>query len=210
MSPVGSMGSPSGVTVNWPREDQLKLKRKQGRGLFAVEMKIVDEAGVECPWDGETFGHLKVRGPWTAKAYFKRNIEILDSEGWFDTGDIATIDENGYMQITDRAKDVIKSGGEWISSIDLENAAQGHPDVAHAAVIGMPHKKWRERPLLIIVLEKGKKLDKASILKYLENHVAKWWLPDDIVTIPELPISATGKILKTELRETFKAYKLPE
>ncbi|MEE8258458.1 MAG: long-chain fatty acid--CoA ligase, partial [Sphingomonadales bacterium] len=157
----------------------------------------------------KTFGHLMVRGPWIASRYFKSNDSLCDKKGWFDSGDVATIDENGFMEITDRAKDVIKSGGEWISSIDLENTAVSHPDIAAAAVIGLKHKKWRERPFLIVVLEEGKDLDKKSILDFLRKRVAKWWLPDDIVAIEELPLSATGKILKTELREMFKDHKLP-
>jgi len=208
-SPVATIGSMSGITSQWPQEKQIELKSKQGRGMFAVELKIVDEAGVEAPWDGKTFGHLMVRGPWISSRYFKRDDDLCDKAGWFDSGDIATIDENGFMQITDRAKDVIKSGGEWISSIDLENTAVSHPDVAAAAVIGLKHKKWRERPFLIVVLEEGRKLDKKSILDFLGKRVVKWWLPDDIVAVEELPLSATGKILKTELREKYKSYKLP-
>jgi fatty-acyl-CoA synthase len=210
MSPVGSMGSLNAETAQWPLEDQLKLKLKQGRGLFGVEMKIVQKDGSEAPWDGKTFGALYVRGPWTLKRYYRANDSALDEDGWFDTGDVATIDENGYMQITDRAKDVIKSGGEWISSIDLENAAMGHQDVARAAVIGRPHKKWRERPLLIVVLEEGRTLDKNSILEFLTGKVAKWWLPNDIVTVDKMPLSGTGKVKKTELRETFKDHKWPD
>ena len=207
ISPVGSMGSMTAETATWPKEDQIKLKQKQGRAPFGIEMKIVVDGGKEAPWDGKTFGALHVRGPWVVERYFRANDTALDKDGWFDTGDVATIDENGFMQITDRAKDVIKSGGEWISSIDLENAAMGHDHVARAAVIGLPHKKWRERPLLIVQLEEGQALDKDSILKYLEGKVAKWWLPNDIVTIDELPLSATGKTKKTTLREHFKDHK---
>lgn len=210
ISPVGTMGSMNSITAQWPLEEQQKLKQKQGRGLFGVEMKIVQADGNEAPWDGETFGALYVRGPWTLKRYYRANDSALDEDGWFDTGDVATIDEFGYMQITDRAKDVIKSGGEWISSIDLENAAMGHKDIARAAVIGRPHKKWRERPLLIVVLEEGAVLDKDSILKFLTGKVAKWWLPNDIVTVDEMPLSGTGKVKKTGLRETFKDHKWPD
>jgi len=208
-SPVGTMGSMNAETLTWPVADQIKLKQKQGRGIFGLEMKIVCDDGKEAPWDGKTFGHLFVRGPWVAKQYFQRDDILHDEDGWFDTGDVATIDENGFMQITDRAKDVIKSGGEWISSIDLENAAAGHADVKQAAVIGLPHKKWRERPLLIVVLEEGKKLNKKSILKFIEKRCAKWWLPDDIVTLDELPHSATGKVKKNDLRDMFKDHKWP-
>jgi len=210
MSPVGTMGSMNATTSKWPLKKQLKLKQKQGRALFGVEMRIVQADGSEAPWDGKTFGALQVRGPWTVKRYYRANASAVDEDGWFDTGDVATIDENGYMQITDRAKDVIKSGGEWISSIDLENAAMGHADVARAAVIGLPHKKWRERPLLLVQLEPGRKLDKDSILAYLETKVAKWWLPNDIVTIDELPLSGTGKIKKTGLREKFNDHPWPD
>jgi len=210
MSPVGSMGTLSAKTEKWSKEEQLKLKSKQGRGIFGVEMKVVVEDGSEAPWDGKTFGHLHVRGPWIISHYFKASDPATDKDGWFDTGDVATIDENGYMQITDRAKDVIKSGGEWISSIALENAAAGHGGVAQAAVIGRPHPKWRERPLLIVVLQKGKELDKKDIIDHLKDEVAEWWLPDDIVTIDEIPLSATGKIKKTVLREIFKDHQWPE
>lgn len=209
-SPVGTQGTMTAKTAKWSKEDQLKLKGKQGRGIFGVEMKIVLDDGSEAPWDGETFGHLHVRGPWVLAEYFKVGKPATDKDGWFDTGDVATIDENGYMQITDRAKDVIKSGGEWISSIALENAAAGHGGVAQAAVIGLPHPKWRERPLLIVVLGEGKELDKQDIIDHLTEEVADWWLPNDIVTIDEMPLSATGKIRKTVLREMFKDHQWPK
>ena len=161
------------------------------------------------PWDGKTFGRLKVRGPAVAKAYYKEDSRILDDEGFFDTGDVATIDRYGYMQITDRSKDVIKSGGEWISSIDLENLAVGHPKVAEAAVIGARHPKWDERPLLVIVLKEGQSATRAEILAFLEGKVAKWWMPDDVVFVSAIPHTATGKIQKTALRDQFKDYVLP-
>jgi fatty-acyl-CoA synthase len=161
------------------------------------------------PWDGKTFGRLKVRGPAIAKAYFKETGNVLDQDGFFDTGDVATVDQYGYMQITDRAKDVIKSGGEWISSIDLENLAVGHPKVAEAAVIGVRHPKWDERPLLVVVLKKGQTATKDDILGFMEGKIAKWWLPDDVAFVDEIPHTATGKILKTALRETFREYALP-
>ncbi len=210
MSPVGTMGSMTAETSAWSKDNQLKQKTKQGRGMFGVEMKIITDDGTEAPWDGKTFGHLNVRGPWVVEQYFNANSAAVDKDGWFDTGDVATIDQNGFMQITDRAKDVIKSGGEWISSIQLENAAASHPDVAMAAVIGLPHPKWRERPLLIVKLAAGKTLDKKSILEHLKGQVADWWLPDDIVTIDEMPLSATGKILKTRLRDIYKDHEWPK
>ena len=190
-------------------EAKLDVQMKQGHPPFGVEMKITDDSGKELPWDGKTFGRLKVRGPAVAGAYFKDDSEILDDDGFFDTGDVATIDPHGYMQITDRSKDVIKSGGEWISSIDLENLAVGHPKVAEAAVIGVQHPKWDERPLLVVVLKKGQKASKDEILGFMQGKIAKWWMPDDVVFVDEIPHTATGKILKTELRERFKDYRLP-
>ena len=175
----------------------LDLQAKQGRALFGVSMKIVDTQGAELPRDGKASGHLLVKGPWIASQYYRaEGGPMLDDAGWFDTGDIATIDPDNYLQITDRAKDVIKSGGEWISSIDLENAAIGHPAVAEAAVIGIPHSKWQERPLLVVVLKPGKTASKEELLGFLEAHVAKWWLPDDVVFVEALPHTATGKLQK--------------
>jgi fatty-acyl-CoA synthase len=162
------------------------------------------------PNDGKAFGHLMVRGPWIVDSYYRDDGgKVLDAEGYFDTGDVATIDADGYMQITDRSKDVIKSGGEWISSIDLENAAVGHPAVAEAAVIGAVHSKWQERPLMIVVKKANQELSKAEMLSFLEDKIVKWWMPDDVVFVDALPHTATGKLLKTKLREQFKAYKLP-
>jgi fatty-acyl-CoA synthase len=182
---------------------------KQGHPPFGVEMKITDDSGKSLPWDGKTFGRLKVRGPAVARSYFRDDNEVLDDEGFFDTGDVAHIDPNGYMQITDRAKDVIKSGGEWISTIDLENLAVGHPDIAEAAVIGVRHSKWAERPLLVVVRKPGKEPSKADILGFLDGKVAKWWMPDDVAFVAEIPHTATGKIQKTTLRQQFKDYRLP-
>jgi fatty-acyl-CoA synthase len=210
MSPLGSVGSIKPLGPNATHEDVLAIKAKQGWAPFGVEMKIVDAENNELPWDGQRFGRLKVSGPAVAKAYFKgEGGEILDDNGFFDTGDVATIDPNGYMQITDRAKDVIKSGGEWISSIDIENLAVGHPDVAEAAVIGVAHPKWDERPLLIVVPREGKSPKSDEVLGYLQGRIAKWWMPDDMQTVKEIPHTATGKINKLKLRETFKDYKLP-
>jgi fatty-acyl-CoA synthase len=178
---------------------------KQGRILPGIDMKIVDGDGNELPWDGVAFGDLKVKGPWIASAYYgDESDSALDEAGWFATGDVATIDPDGFMEITDRSKDVIKSGGEWISSITLENIAISHPDVAEAAVIAALHPKWDERPLLLVVPAPGKSVDPASVLALYKGKVAKWWLPDDVVVVPELPHTATGKLLKTSLRARFK------
>ncbi len=210
MSPIGTIGAIKPALGGLKGKDLLAIKSKQGHAIFAVEMKITDDEGKQLPWDGVKFGRLKVRGPAIARRYFKReNEEILDDEGYFDTGDVATIDPNGYMQITDRAKDVIKSGGEWISSIDLENLAVGHPEIAEAAVIGVAHPKWDERPLLVVVAKDGKEPDRDTILKYMDGKIAKWWMPDDVQFVREIPHTATGKINKLKLREEFKDYKLP-
>jgi acyl-CoA synthetase (AMP-forming)/AMP-acid ligase II len=175
-----------------------------------MHFTITDDAGVTKPWDGTTFGRLMVKGPAVARAYFRGDGgDILDDDGFFDTGDVATIDANGYMQITDRAKDVIKSGGEWISSIDIENLAMGHPSVAEAAVIGVAHPKWDERPLLVVVLKPGAVADKAAILTFLDGKIAKWWTPDDVVFVADIPHTSTGKIQKTTLRDQFRDYRLP-
>ncbi|MEM6683001.1 MAG: long-chain-fatty-acid--CoA ligase [Pseudomonadota bacterium] len=210
MSPLGSIGTMNAHVKELNRDAQIDIKCKQGRSIYGVEMKITDDDGNELPRDGVAFGHLMVRGPWIAKAYFKgEGGDILDDEGWFDTGDVATIDPLGFMQITDRAKDVIKSGGEWISSIDLENEAVGHPDVAEAAVIGVAHPKWDERPLMVIIKKPGAELGKDDVLSYLSDKIAKWWMPDDVVFVDEIPHTATGKIQKLALRERFKDYTLP-
>jgi fatty-acyl-CoA synthase len=210
MSPVGSTGSIKPVLSGRSHEEILAIKAKQGWAPFGVEMKITDDNNKDLPWDGVKFGHLKVAGFAVAKSYFRgEGGEILDENGFFDTGDVATIDPNGYMQITDRSKDVIKSGGEWISSIDIENIAVGHPEVAEAAVIGIRHPKWDERPLLIIVPKEGKHPERASVLGYLDGRIAKWWMPDDVQVVTEIPHTATGKINKMKLRESFAKYRLP-
>ncbi|MAM95435.1 3-(methylthio)propionyl-CoA ligase [Parvibaculum sp.] len=209
-SPMGTLGALKAGMEDWPLEKQIDVKAKQGRAIYTVEMKITDDDGNELPSDGKAFGHLMVRGPAVAGAYLKsEGGNILDKDGWFDTGDVATIDEQGYMQITDRAKDLIKSGGEWISSIEIENLAVGHPKVAEAAVIGIAHPKWDERPLLIIVPNEGESPTKDEILRYMEGKIAKWWMPDDVVFVDEIPHTATGKIQKLALREKFKDYTLP-
>jgi fatty-acyl-CoA synthase len=215
MSPIGTIGTMLPEHRALDHEGQIRTKLKQGRALFTVEMKIVDDAGADKPHDGKAFGRLLVRGPAVSRAYFKnegaRNDkgECLEPDGFFDTGDVATIDELGVMQITDRAKDVIKSGGEWISSIDIENIAIGAEGVANAAVIGVVHPKWDERPLLIVEPKPGASPTKAQLLAFLEGKIAKWWMPDDVMTVEKIPIGATGKINKLALREMFKDYKLP-
>jgi fatty-acyl-CoA synthase len=211
MSPLGTVCNPLPKHHAASLDQRLDLQAKQGRALFGVSMKIVDEEGTELPRDGKASGHLLVKGPWIACQYYGgEGGAILDPDGWFDTGDIATIDTDGYMQITDRAKDVIKSGGEWISSIDLENAAIGHPAVSEAAVIGIPHSKWQERPLLVVVLKAGRTVSKEELLAFLEVRVAKWWLPDDVAYVDELPHTATGKLQKMKLREQFRDFRLVE
>ena len=211
MSPVGSIGAPTPEVAAMPEDAITTAKTKQGRSMFGVEMKIVDAAGAEAPRDGTSFGQLLVRGPWIVARYFRGDGgDVLDADGWFDTGDVATIDALGYMAIVDRSKDVIKSGGEWISSIDLENAAVGCPGVLEAAVIGIPHPRWDERPLLIVVGKPGAIVSKAEVLAYLTGKIAKWWMPDDVVFVDELPHTATGKLLKTALRERFRDHATAE
>ncbi|HYD47234.1 MAG TPA: 3-(methylthio)propionyl-CoA ligase [Terriglobales bacterium] len=210
MSPLGTLGSMKAGMENLGDEERIRIKLKQGRPPYGVEMKITADDGAELPRDGVAFGNLKVKGPAVAKGYFKgEGGQILDDQGWFDTGDVATLDPYGFMQITDRAKDVIKSGGEWISSIDLENTAVGHPEVAEAAVIGVRHPKWDERPLLIVVRKPGSSIGREQILDYLRDKIAKWWMPDDVVFVEEIPHTATGKIQKTALRDKFKDHVLP-
>jgi fatty-acyl-CoA synthase len=209
MSPLGTLGSLSASALDLPRERQLDLKCKQGRAIFGVEMRLVDDDGNELPRDGKAFGRLLVRGPWIVASYFKGDGgAILDADGWFDTGDVATIDPEGYMQIVDRSKDVIKSGGEWISSIDLENLAAGCPGVAEAAVIGIAHPKWDERPLLVVVRKPDAAIEAGDVLAWLEGRIAKWWTPDAVEFVDELPHTATGKIQKVTLRERFRDYRL--
>jgi fatty-acyl-CoA synthase len=192
-----------------PEEQRQKILEKQGHAIYGVDMKIVDDMGQELSWDGHTYGNLLVKGPWIIARYFKGEGGDVLQDGWFPTGDVATIDPDGYMQITDRSKDVIKSGGEWIGSIDLENVAMSHPAVLQAACIGVFHPKWDERPLLLVVKKPGMEVGKEELIKFFDGKVAKWWTPDDVVFIDALPLGATGKILKNKLREQFKEYKLP-
>jgi fatty-acyl-CoA synthase len=210
MSPLGTMCSIKPEYAGLSGEALLDIQEKQGHPPFTVEMKITDDDGNALPWDGKTFGRLKVRGPAVARAYFRgEGGEITDEDGFFDTNDVAHIDDYGYMQITDRSKDVIRSGGEWISSIELENIAVGHPQVAEAAVIGLAHPKWDERPLLVVVPKGDEKPARDDLLAFIEPKVARWWLPDDIVFVDEIPHTATGKIQKTALREQFADYRWP-
>lgn len=206
-SPLGSVGTRNRETADLTKEDWLDIQCKQGRTFPGVVMRIVDGDRAVLPHDGVAFGHLEVKGPWVVERYFKAEETALSKDGWFDTGDVATIDKNGYMNITDRSKDVIKSGGEWISSIDLENTAVGHPDIMEAAVIGMPHPKWDERPLMIVVTMEGKEITKEDVLAYLSGKIAKWWMPNDVIFTDEIPHTAAGKISKKTLREHYKDYK---
>jgi fatty-acyl-CoA synthase len=210
MSPLGTVGTLKTKQAQLDKEAQLAVQAKQGRGIFGVDMKIVDEQGKELPWDGKRFGNLMVRGPWIASGYFKGEGGDVLREGWFPTGDVATIDSDGYMQITDRSKDVIKSGGEWISSIDLENIAIEHPAIAEAAVIGVQHPKWDERPIVVAVKRPGQEVSKDELLKFYEGKIAKWWMPDDVVFVNELPHTATGKLSKLTLRQQFRDFRLDQ
>jgi fatty-acyl-CoA synthase len=209
MSPIGTVGALKPPFANLTGEARLDILQTQGYPPFGVQMKITDDNGKELPWDGKTFGRLKVSGPAVAKGYYRVETNILDDKGFFDTGDVATIDAEAYMRITDRSKDVIKSGGEWISSIDLENLAVGHPKVLEAAVIGVYHPKWDERPLLIVQLKPDQQASRDEILQYMDGKIAKWWMPDDVQFVDAIPHTATGKILKTALRDQFKDYQLP-
>jgi fatty-acyl-CoA synthase len=206
MSPLGTINVPTSEMENMSKEEKYAIQLKQGKPIYGVELKVVDDAGIELPKDGESQGHLMVRGPWILQKYFKAEKDAVDKDGWFDTGDISVLDTDGYMIIKDRAKDVIKSGGEWISSIDLENAAFGHPDIAEACVVGIPHPKWDERPMLFVVTNSGEPIEKDGILEFLTSKVAKWWLPDEIIFLKELPHGATGKLQKFELREEYNNY----
>jgi 3-(methylthio)propionyl---CoA ligase len=211
-TPLGVIGTLKRGMEGLPPERRWDVKVKQGHAIWGVELKIVDDDGNPLPHDGRSAGLLHVRGPWVASAYFEdeaASAAAFDGEGWFATGDVATIDPDGFMHLTDRAKDIIRSGGEWISSIDLENAAVGHPDLLEAAAIAIPHPKWGERPLLVAVKRQGASLDSDEVIAFLRDKVASWWLPDEVVFVDELPHTATGKVQKTALRERFKDYRLP-
>ena len=209
MSPLGTVTTFKAKHADWAREQRCALQNKQGRAIFGVDMRIVGEDGRELPNDGKAFGDLQVRGPWVIRSYFKGEGGDPLKQGWFPTGDVATLDPDGYMQITDRSKDVIKSGGEWISSIDLECIAMAHPAIAEAAVIGVKHPKWDERPIVVAVKKPGLEVSKEEVLKFYEGKIAKWWMPDDVVFVAELPHTATGKLSKLTLREKFREYRLP-
>ena len=209
MSPLGTAGTLQTKHLALSDEAQTAILEKQGHAIYGVDMKIVDDDGAELPWDGKTYGNLLVRGPWIISSYFKNEGGDVLVDGWFPTGDVATIDADGYMQITDRSKDVVKSGGEWIGTIDLENIAMSHPAVLQAACIGVFHPKWDERPFLLVVKKPGAELSRQELLAFYEGKIAKWWTPDDVAFIDALPIGATGKILKNKLREQFKDHVLP-
>jgi len=209
VSPIGTFNRPKASNAHLDGEAALRLAEKQGRAVFGIDMRIIDDAGLPLAWDGVRPGHLQVRGAWVSSGYFGDAAgSALDDQGWFTTGDVATIDADGYMEITDRSKDVIKSGGEWISSIQLENIAMSHPAVAEAAIVAAMHPKWDERPLLIVVPKPGCIIDKADLLAIYSGKVASWWLPDDIVVVEELPHTATGKIHKLTLRDRYRGYLL--
>lgn len=209
MSPLGTTCTLQSRHADLPEERKQAVLEKQGHAIFGVDMKIVGDDGKELPWDGKTYGNLLVKGPWIISSYFKGEGGDVLQDGWFPTGDVATISPDGYMQITDRSKDVIKSGGEWIGTIDLENIAMAHPAVQQAACIGVFHPKWDERPLLVVVKRPGAEVSKEELVKFYDGKIAKWWTPDDVAFVEALPIGATGKILKNRIREQFKDYKLP-
>lgn len=209
MSPLGTACTPLARHAGLPQEAQRALLRKQGHAICGVDMKIVDDDGAELAWDGATYGHLLVKGPWVVSGYFRGEGGDVLQDGWFPTGDVATIDADGYLAITDRSKDVIKSGGEWIGTIDLENVAMSHPAVLQAACIGVQHPKWAERPLLVVVRRPGMEVSREALLGWFAGKVARWWTPDDVVFADSLPVGGTGKIQKNKLRETYAGHRLP-
>jgi len=209
LSPLGTLCTLKNKHLALPKDEQMKIRLKQGRAIFGVDFKIVDDQGKEQPHDGKAYGDLLVKGPWVVREYYKQEGGSPLVDGWFPTGDVATVDPEGFMQITDRSKDVIKSGGEWISSIDVENIAMAHPAVAMAACIGMAHPKWDERPIVVVVKRPDASLQKADLLQFYEGKIAKWQIPDDVVFVEAIPLGATGKMLKTRLREQLADYKLP-
>jgi fatty-acyl-CoA synthase len=209
MSPLGTVCTLKNKQLALDEEGRMRIRLKQGRAVYGVDMKIVDAEGHELPWDGKTYGDLLVQGPWIIDQYYRADGASPLVDGWFPTGDVATIDADGYMQITDRSKDVIKSGGEWISSIDVENIAMAHPAVAMAACVGMPHPKWDERPIVVVTLKPAQEVTREELLHFYEGRIAKWQIPDDVVFVSAIPIGATGKMQKMSLREQLKGYKLP-
>ena len=214
MSPLGTLSTLKNKHRELPPDEQMKILQKQGRAIYGVDMKIVDGSGKELPWDGKSYGDLMVKGPWIVDSYYKAEgghplVKDANGIGWFPTGDVATIDADGFMQITDRSKDVIKSGGEWISSIEIENIAMAHPAIAMAACVGMPHPKWDERPIVAVVRRPGAEVTREELLQFYEGKTAKWQIPDDVVFVDAIPLGATGKMLKTRLREQLHDYRLP-
>jgi 3-(methylthio)propionyl---CoA ligase len=210
MSPLGTLCTLKNKHLSLPKEEQMKIRLKQGRAIYGVDMKIVGDDGKDQPHDGKSYGDLLVKGPWVVREYFKgEGGHPLTADGWFPTGDVATIDADGFMQITDRSKDVIKSGGEWISSIDIENIAMAHPAILMAACIGMPHPKWDERPIVAVVKRPGMEVSRDELVKFYDGKTAKWQIPDDVVFVDAIPMGATGKMQKMKLREQLKDYKLP-
>ena len=207
-SPLGTFYAEKPGLDGLPEEERARLPYTQGRAVAGLDMRIVDEAGSELPWDGKAFGNLEVRGPWVTSRYMNATEDNTGPDRWFATGDVATINRHGFMTITDRTKDIVKSGGEWISSIQLENIAVAHPDVAEAAIIAEPHEKWGERPLLIVTARPGRTVDPAGLLAMFEGKVAKWWIPDEVAVVDELPHTATGKLNKLVLRQQFRDRKL--
>ena len=210
MSPLGTICTLKNKHLDMAPADKLKVRVKQGRGIYGVDMKIVDPGGKELPWDGKAFGDLHVKGPWVIRDYYKSDTGSPLVDGWFPTGDVATIDPDGYMQITDRSKDVIKSGGEWISSIDVENIAMAHPAVAMAACIGVAHPKWDERPIIAVVKKPAATVSREDLLSFYAGKIARWQVPDDVVFVDAIPLGGTGKMQKTKLREMLKDYRLPD
>jgi acyl-CoA synthetase (AMP-forming)/AMP-acid ligase II len=209
MSPVGTLCTLKNRQLALPAAEQAAVRLKQGRSLYGVDMKILDSDGQELPWNGKDQGDLLVKGPWVVREYFKSAGGDPLVDGWFPTGDVATIDSDGFMQITDRSKDVIKSGGEWISSIEIENIAMAHPAVAMAACIGVKHPKWDERPIVVVVKKAGAQATGEELLKFFEGKTAKWQVPDDVVFVDAIPLGSTGKMLKARLREMLTDYRLP-
>jgi 3-(methylthio)propionyl---CoA ligase len=209
MSPLGTLCTLKNKQLKLPPDAQMQIRLKQGRAIFGVDMKVVNEAGESLPWDGKSSGDLLVKGPWVIAEYFKGEGGNPLINGWFPTGDVATIDADGFLQITDRSKDVIKSGGEWISSIDVENIAMAHPAVLMAACVGMPHPKWDERPIIAVVKKPDVVVTREELLQFFDGKTAKWQIPDDVVFVDAIPLGATGKMQKMKLREQLKDYKLP-
>ena len=209
MSPLGTLATLKSKHDGMDESLKRTLLAKQGRAIFGVDMKIVGDDGRALPHDGQTFGDLYVKGPWVVEGYYRQAGEGPLVNGWFPTGDVATIDEDGYLQITDRSKDVIKSGGEWISSIAIENIAMSHPGVAMAACIGMPHPKWDERPIVVVARRPGSTVSREELLQHYHGKAAKWQVPDDVIFVDAIPLGATGKMLKTRLREQLKDYRWP-